>query len=434
MVQPARDYSRLEGTAFERAGVARLTVMVVGAGALGNEVLKSLALLGVGQLIVVDRDRIERSNLTRSVLYCVPDIEQHLSAGTPKAEYAAQRVAEINPDVRARAIVGEIADVGLGVLRRVDVVFGCLDNEMARVELGWACLRADRVLVDGGLGNLNPSSGMVLVFPGRHGPCPLCRKTAERRRALLWELQGREDPCWMKEQGQAQAGIVPTTPVMASIIGALQVELGLRRVLPPSRAVQAGSAASHSAGGAAGSGTGSMEGSANTLGQACRVQLHPGPTLENRAFDRSPSCPLHEPTAFLEEIDERADRRSTSWQVRDLLRETGAVSLQLDWPLTARALCRQCGETWEPLVRRARFRQVRCPVCAATDVVETEVVSTVAADSPLAHRSLAELGLPPGHVHEIVEERDGEFTHRFVEVTGDLDLMGAEVGEGTAPC
>ena len=132
--------------------------------------LKSLALVGVGRILVVDWDRVERSNLTRSVLYCAPDIEQHLAAGTPKAVLAAQRVAELNPDVSARAVVGEVADLGLGVLRRADVVFGCLDNEMARVELGWACVRADRVLVDGGLGNLNPSSGMVLVFPGRHGP------------------------------------------------------------------------------------------------------------------------------------------------------------------------------------------------------------------------------------------------------------------------
>lgn len=403
--QPVRDYSRLEGTAFERTGVARLTAMVVGAGALGNEVLKSLALVGVGRIVIVDRDRVERSNLTRSVLYCAPDIEQHLAAGTPKAEYAAHRIREINPDVGASAIVGEIADVGLGILRRVDVVFGCLDNEMARVELSWACLRADRVLVDGGLGNLNPSSGMVLVFPGQQGPCALCRKSAERRRALLWELQGREDPCWLKERGLEQAGIVATTPIMASIVGALQVELGLRAALEPTSAAEA----------------------AATTGQAYRIQLHPGHLLEARAFDRSPACPLHEPDTFLQEIEERADRRSSVWRVGDLLRETGASSLQLDWPLTSHAACRACGRTWEPLVRRARFRRAVCPACGGRDVVETEVVNDVSADSPLSNRTLLELGLPPGHVHEVVEDRGGVFAHRFIEVTGDL-------GEGATLC
>jgi adenylyltransferase/sulfurtransferase len=403
--EPARDYSRLDGTAFERTAVAGLTAVVVGAGALGNEVLKNLALMGIGRIVVVDRDRVERSNLTRSVLYCAPDIEQHLEAGTPKAAFAARRVADLNPDVTATAVVGEIADLGLGVLRRANVVFGCLDNEMARVELSWAAVRADRVLVDGGLGNMNPSSGMVLVFPGRSGPCAMCRKTAERRRALLWELQGREDPCWLKERGLAEAGMVATTPVMASIIGALQVELGLRRVLAKPDA-----------------GTETAP-----LGHAHRVVAHPGPTLDSRAFERSPSCPLHEPETLWQTVEERPDRRSTSWRVADLLGETGGTSLQLDWPITSRAACRACGQSWEPLVRRARFRGQTCPACASVDVVETDVIDSVSVDSPLAGRSLAELGLPSAHVHEIVGERAGEISRRFVEVTGDLM-------EGGAPC
>jgi molybdopterin/thiamine biosynthesis adenylyltransferase len=45
----ARDYSRLASTAFARERVAGLTLLVVGAGALGNEVIKNLALLRVGR-------------------------------------------------------------------------------------------------------------------------------------------------------------------------------------------------------------------------------------------------------------------------------------------------------------------------------------------------------------------------------------------------
>jgi molybdopterin/thiamine biosynthesis adenylyltransferase len=419
---PVRDYSRLEGTAFARSGVSNLTALVVGAGALGNEVLKALALIGVGRIVVVDRDRVERSNLTRSVLFCTPDIEQHLAAATPKAEHAARRVAEINPDVRAEALVGEIADVGLGVLRRADVVFGCLDNEMARMELGWACVRTDRLLVDGGLGNLNPSSGMVLVFPGKDGPCPLCRKSAARRRALLWELQGHEDPCWLKERTQEQAAVIPTTPVMASIVGSLQVELGLRLALErrASRGAEqrnASSLPSTVADGVPGSTDGKPEGA---VGQAVRVQLHPGLALETRVFERSPSCPLHEPSTFLLDVETRTDRRSSSWRVGDLIAEAGADNLQLDWPITARAACRACGETWRPLVRRARFRRTPCPNCGGADLVELEVVSSISSESPLADRSLSELGLPSAHVHDLVGGPEGGAGHRYVEVTGDL--------------
>src|SRR6476660_1500957 len=75
----------------ERLAAAK--VLVVGAGALGNEVLKNLALLGVGTVYVIDLDEVEPSNLSRSVLFRAED------GGRGKAEVAARRAGEINPDV-----------------------------------------------------------------------------------------------------------------------------------------------------------------------------------------------------------------------------------------------------------------------------------------------------------------------------------------------
>src|SRR4051794_22282691 len=77
-------------------------VMVVGAGALGNEVLKNLALLGVGNIWLIDFDTVENSNLSRSVLYRADD------SGKPKAITAAKRLAELNPDVRITAHQGNV--------------------------------------------------------------------------------------------------------------------------------------------------------------------------------------------------------------------------------------------------------------------------------------------------------------------------------------
>src|SRR6478672_779823 len=65
----------------ERLAAAK--VLVVGAGAPGNEVMKNLALVGVGTTFLIDLDRIEASNLSRSVLFRAED------AGSPKAEVAA---------------------------------------------------------------------------------------------------------------------------------------------------------------------------------------------------------------------------------------------------------------------------------------------------------------------------------------------------------
>jgi hypothetical protein len=393
-----RDYSRLATTAYTRQSMAR-TALVVGAGALGNEVIKNLALLGIRTLWIADRDRVERSNLTRSILYCTATVDDEIARGTPKAVFAARRAREVNPEVDVTPYVGEIADLGAGVLRRADVVFSCLDNEMARLELSWWCTRLDRPLVDGGLGLINYSSGMVSIFPGRDGPCYACRKGAERRRQLLQDLYGREDPCWAKADALRERGIVATTPLMASVVAAFQIELGLR-----------GAPASNDA----------------SRGRAFEITMHPAPRIQSLTFDRSPTCPLHEPSSVVRNVVERRDRRSSEWTVGEMIAESGdpAGSLVLDWPLTAKARCERCGHEWEPLVRRARFRGSPCPGCGATDLVELEVLTSVDRASPWASRTLAGLGLPAGHIHEIARGSP-EAQPCHVEVTGDFDAPAA---------
>jgi hypothetical protein len=264
---------------------------------------------------------------------------------------------------------------------------------MARLELGWICQRLDKVMVDGGLGNVNASSGAVAIYPGADGPCYACRKGTDRRRQLLWEMQGREDPCWL--QARAAPDAVPTTSIMASIVGALQVEMGLRRLFEASGDRRAGS--------------------------FVKVSLAPTLELTERRFERSPHCPLHGPESRVEAVIERTDRRSDRWCVRDLLNECGAGqgALALDWPMTARAHCSACGHAWEPLVRRGRFRQASCPRCGSLDIAEHEVIVDITRESPWASRSLAALGLPRGHIHEVVVDAAGD-RRVHIEVTGDL--------------
>ena len=64
-------------------------VLVVGAGAIGNETLKNLALLGIGNMLICDMDTISVSNLSRTVLFRRED------AGKKKAETAVMRLKDM---------------------------------------------------------------------------------------------------------------------------------------------------------------------------------------------------------------------------------------------------------------------------------------------------------------------------------------------------
>ena len=124
---------------FKKDRVKNARVLVAGAGALGNEVVKNLALFGVGHIYVADFDRIELSNLTRSVLFREEDAYSHAY----KAEIVAKRAMEINPQIRVTPIVGNLfSEVGFGLYRRADVVIGCLDSRIARYQLNRLSLRA----------------------------------------------------------------------------------------------------------------------------------------------------------------------------------------------------------------------------------------------------------------------------------------------------
>lgn len=201
---------------FKQDKVRNAKVLVVGAGALGNEVIKNLTLFGVGTIFVCDFDRIELTNLTRSVLFRERDAYEH----SYKAEVAAKRAMEINPQIKVIPIVGNLfSEVGLGIYRDVDVVIGCLDSRIARYLLNRLCMRVGKTWIDGSIENM---TGVVKVYsPGVN--CYECNLSREEFNNIMLRTG-----CADVVRAQTSAGRVATTPISASIVGAMQAQEAMK--------------------------------------------------------------------------------------------------------------------------------------------------------------------------------------------------------------
>lgn len=201
---------------FKQDKVKNAKVLVVGAGALGNEVIKNLTLFGVGTIFVCDFDRIELSNLTRSVLFREKDAYEH----SYKAEVAAKRAMEINPQIKVIPIVGNLfSEVGLGIYKDVDVVIGCLDSRIARYLLNRLCMRVGKTWIDGSIENM---TGVVKVYsPGVN--CYECNLSREEFNNIMLRTG-----CADVVRAQTSAGRVATTPISASIVGAMQAQEAMK--------------------------------------------------------------------------------------------------------------------------------------------------------------------------------------------------------------
>ena len=203
---------------FNQNRIQAARVMVVGCGALGNEVLKNLVLMGIEHIVAVDFDIVEVGNLSRSVLFTETDAE----ARRLKVDVVAERLVAMNPAMEVWTICGDVAyDVGLELFRQMDVVIGCVDSRWARYCINRLCMRAGVPWVDGGIDGLE---GTARVFmPGKN--CYACNLGPEGLKDLAHRM-----PCSGIIRRQEQAGAAPTTSIVASVIGAVQVQEALKLI------------------------------------------------------------------------------------------------------------------------------------------------------------------------------------------------------------
>jgi len=208
-------YSRLELiTWWDQDILKNAKVLVAGCGALGNEIVKNLTMLGVGNISVADMDNVEKSNLTRSVLFRFED------EGKPKAEVICRHAREINDSVNIKYFNGNIFNLGLGVFKNFDIIIGGLDNREARLFINQSCWKVNRPWIDGAIEVL---TGVARIFIPPFSACYECTMSE-----IDYKIINKRKSCMMLGIDEIIQGKIPTTPTIASVIGGIQVQEAIK--------------------------------------------------------------------------------------------------------------------------------------------------------------------------------------------------------------
>jgi len=151
--------------------------LVVGAGALGNEVVKDLVLSGFRHIELVDMDHVVRSNLNRCVFFREDDAERKVM----KADIVASRAGELDPSATITPSIARIETYDVERFRSFDLVLGCLDNIAARLHVNSHSYLARIPYIDGGT---NGFRGKVQVVIPPDTPCLQCAMNRTHYRVM----------------------------------------------------------------------------------------------------------------------------------------------------------------------------------------------------------------------------------------------------------
>jgi adenylyltransferase/sulfurtransferase len=367
---------------WDQDRLARARVLVVGAGALGNELLKNLALLGVGTIVVVDLDDVENSNLSRCVLFRESD------EGREKAHVVAEAAASLNPDVRVIGVVGDVRTAfGLRLFAEVDLVLGGLDNREARLYVNQSCWKTGTPWVDGAIEGL---LGTMRVFAPPDSACYECTMN-ERDHELL----AARKACSLLTRDQMLEGKVPTTATSASIIAAMQVQEAVKLLHRDRLAVDFGG-----------------------RGVAYNGITHDSYTV---TYPRREDCLSHDTYDLAGAIEIDAERTFAELLEDARGRVGEAAVIDLEREIATRALCGGCGaeeRLLQPL-DGLTVASALCPACGAERRIEF-VHSLTSADDALLSLTPRELGLP---IFDVVTGRSGTSRVHYL-LDGPLDSLG----------
>jgi len=165
-------------------GVQRLQnafVIIIGLGGVGSYAAEALARSGIGHLTLVDRDRVEVSNINRQL----PAL--HSTLGRYKCEVMAERIRDINPDIDLRVLPVEFTPETAGNILDYpyDFVVDAIDSLTNKIHLIEYCLKKGLPIISsmGAANRLDPLKFQITDIKNTH-TCPMARKMRKELRQL----------------------------------------------------------------------------------------------------------------------------------------------------------------------------------------------------------------------------------------------------------
>lgn len=393
---------------FLQNNIRNARVAVIGAGATGNEVLKCLALTGFGYVYITDMDHISSSNLSRTVLFWENDVGLR-KAGTAAERYCGLCIEKAQADV----FDGDICHgLGEGVIRHVDLVIGCVDNEQTRLYISNICQLLGKPYIDTGIGGFHWN---VFAASGRvDGPCYACTMSQRQEQRALNRIR---NSCDVTRRVAAATGHVPTIGISAASAGALAVQEAIKichhlndgnsGLMPPRYGWMSCFTAEEN-------------------------------ELKNIPFHVRASCQHHDNYASHGGVAETP--MSARWKLKDVLAwvqarygKPYAVALYKDnvcaeRSFITRAHCKSCGreiDVYRP--QPLQDEDMLCDECRqAGRLPETpsnalrKNLFDSTEESRLQEMTLLELGIPLLHILELAPV-DEEGESLYLELTGDLE-------------
>lgn len=354
-------------------------VLVIGAGALGNEILKNLALLGFTKIVVVDLDSIDSTNLSRSILYRDADV------GRSKAEVAGEAVRNIFHEAEVRAITTDVVHgLGLGVFGWADLVLAGLDNREARLWINRACWKMNKPWIDGAIEGIN---GVARAFLPGKPPCYECTLGETD-----WAILNKRMSCNLLALEDSSEGKVATTPTISSIIAGLEVQEAVK--LLHGLTVLAGK------------------------GFIFEGLNHTSYKVE---YTENPECMSHYTLDQVVDISEASRELTLSRLLERARRHLDAreVTLEFSRDIIHKLVCPACGREEEIFAAAGTvpYARGRCAACGQQRTVVT--AHSFSGTESFAERSLDSLGLP---LYDVFVARSAEREMAYC-ISGDASAV-----------